>query len=203
MAKENGISNEVLTAIRHRSSARAYAKEPLAGEQLDAILAAGLQAPTGANRKEIHFTVLKGSNSILEEIDAEMRKGYRQERQAHNFFYEAPTMIFLSAEEGFKWSAIDAGIAVENMAIAAESLGLGTLIIGCIYDAMNGEKKAYFSEKLAFPEGCSFQVALAVGHKTDDKAPHDYDFDSQMTMPEGRPLIWCGGTRIPLACMGG
>jgi nitroreductase len=79
---------------------------------------------------------------------------------------------------------VDAGIAVENMALAAESLGFGNLVIGCVYDALHGEKQAYFSEKLAIPEGYSFQIALAVGHKTDNKTPHEYEFDRQVTMLE-------------------
>lgn len=53
-------------------------------------------------------------------------------------------LIFLSAEDDFKWSRVDAGIAVQNMVLAAESLGLGTLILGCVYDALHGEKKEYF-----------------------------------------------------------
>ena len=77
---------------------------------------------------------------------------------------------------------MDAGIAVQNMVLAAESLGLGTLIIGRVYDALHGEKKEYFSQALQIPEGYSFQIALAVGHKTDDKSPHEYDFGNQVTM---------------------
>jgi nitroreductase len=77
---------------------------------------------------------------------------------------------------------VDAGIAVQNMVLAAESLGLGTLIIGCVYDALHGEKKDYFSKALQIPEGYSFQIAMAVGHKTDDKTPHDYDLEQQVTV---------------------
>ena len=77
---------------------------------------------------------------------------------------------------------MDAGIAVQNMALAAESMGLGTLIIGCVYDALNGDKKEYFSRALQIPEGYSFEIALAVGHKADDKAPHEYDAKCQVTM---------------------
>jgi nitroreductase len=176
------MQNEVLTTIKHRSSARAYSGETVTEEELDAVLKAGLMAPTGMNRQEIHFSVVKGDNPVLAELDAEMRRLRGQEKQPHNFCYEAPVVIFLSAEDDFKWSSVDAGIAVENMALAAESLGLGNLVIGCVYDALHGEKQAYFSEKLAIPEGYSFQIALAVGHKTDNKTPHEYEFDRQVTM---------------------
>ena len=78
-----------------------------------------------------------------------MRQLRGEGRQPHNFYYEAPVLILLSAEDGFKWSKVDAGIAVQNMALAAESLGLGSLTIGCIYDAMHGTKKEYFSRMIS------------------------------------------------------
>lgn len=176
------MSNQVLETIKERSSARAYSAEKLTQTELDSILKAGLQAPTGMNRQEIHFSVVSGDNPILEELDDEKRRLRGQEKQPNNFYYQAPTLIFLSAEDEFKWSRVDAGIAVQNMALAAESLGLGTLIIGCVYDALQGEKKEYFSHAFQIPEGYSFQIALAVGHKTDDKKPHEFDFEKQVTI---------------------
>lgn len=175
------MSNQVLETIKARSSARAYSGEEPTREQIEVILEAGLQAPTGTNRQEIRFSVVSGSHPVLAELDEEKRRLRGQEKQPHNFYYEAPTLIFLSAEDGFKWSKVDAGIAVQNMALAAESLGLGNLIIGCVYDALHGEKKEYFSKALKIPEGYSFEIALAVGHKTDGKEPHEYDSEKQVT----------------------
>lgn len=176
------MSNQVLEIIKQRSSTRAYSAEKLTQTELDSILEAGLQAPTGKNKKEIFFSIVSGDNPILAELDDEKRRLRGQESQPHNFFFEAPVVIFLSAEDDFKWSKVDAGIAVQNMTLAAESLGLGTLIIGCVYDALHGEKKEYFSKQLQIPEGYSFEIALAVGHKTDNKAPHDYEFAKQVAI---------------------
>lgn len=176
------MSNQVLEVMKTRSSTRAYTDEALTESELDSVLKAGLQAPTGMNRQEIRFSVVRGDNPILTELDEEKRRLRGQEKQQHNFYYEAPVLIFLSAEDNFKWSKVDAGIAVQNMALAAESMGLGTLIIGCVYDALNKDKKEYFSRALQIPEGYSFEIALAVGHKADDKAPHEYDSKRQVTM---------------------
>ena len=178
------ISNQVLSTIKQRSSARAYSTEQVTQSELDTILKAGLMAPTGMNRQEIHFTVVKGNNPVLAELDEENRRLRGQKEQPHNFYYEAPILIFLSAEDEFKWNKVDSGIAVENMTLAAESFGLGTLIIGCVYDALHGEKQEYFLEKLQIPQGYSFQIALAVGHKTDNKMPHEYDYEKQVTILE-------------------
>ncbi len=173
---------QVLDIIKERSSTRGYTDEKLTADELDKIIEAGLSAPTGMNKQEIHFTVLNGDNPVLAEIEAEKNRLRNLDKLEHNFYYEAPTVIILSAEAGFKWSQVDAGIAVQNMALAATELGLGNVILGCIYDALHGEKKAYFSEKLALPENYEFEIALAVGHKAVTKEPHTFERDKQVTV---------------------
>lgn len=172
---------DVTDAIKHRSSTRGYTPGPLREEELEALLHAGLQAPTATNRQEIHFTVLKGGHALLQEIEEEKNRLRGLSDLPHNFYYEAPVVILLSADRTFSWGRLDAGIAVENIALAAESLGLGSLIIGCIRDALRGEKQAYFEQALQFPAEYEFEIAIAVGHKAVEKEPHTYDAAAQVT----------------------
>ncbi len=169
----------VLEAISTRSSTRAYTSEPINEEELNKIIAAGLQAPTAANRQEIHFTVLKGDHPILKEIDHDLAGDKPRE---HNFYYEAPIVIILSAKEEFFWSPCDAGIAVENIALACQDLGLGNVILGCIKDTLRGEKKDYYSKALKFPEGYQYEVAIALGHIEKTKEPHTYTYENQVSI---------------------
>lgn len=171
----------VIETIKKRSSTRGYTPEPLTEEELNTLLHAGLEAPTAANKQEIHFTVLKGDNPVLQELEGEKNHLRGIETPPHNFYYEAPTVVVLSADSTYKWSPLDAGIAVENMALAAEELGLGSLIIGCIYDTLRGEKKEYFSKALQFPEQYEYEIAIAFGHKAVTKEPHTYDMQAQVT----------------------
>ncbi len=171
----------VMEAMEKRSSTRGYTSDAISDEELKVLIHAGLQAPTATNRQEVHFTVLKGNDPVLQEIEEEKNRLRNLSAPEHNFYYEAPAVIFLSAEEGFRWSTMDAGIAVENMALAAEGLGLGSLVIGCIYDALRGEKQAYFSERLRFPDKYHFEIAIAVGHKGVAKAPHTYDAEARVS----------------------
>ncbi len=174
--------NKVIETIRERSSTRGYTPEPVTAEELDILLQAGLQAPTAANRQEIHFTVLPGSHPLLQELEEEKNRLRDITAPPHNFYYEAPVVVIISADSTYKWGSLDAGIAVENMALAAESLGLGNLIIGCILDAMSGEKKAHFSEALKLPPAYEYKIAIAFGHKAVTKEPHTYDAGAQITM---------------------
>jgi len=173
--------SDVLKAIEERYSTRGYTAEKLTKEELDTLIKAGLQAPTAANRQEIHFTVIDGENPILTEIQQEMLKDREDTNPPHNFYYEAPTLMILSGDANFVWSPVDAGIAVQNIALTAEALGLGSLIIGCIRGAMTGERQEYFSKALKLPEGYVYQVAIAVGHKAASKAPHEYSVEKNVT----------------------
>ena len=93
--------NDVLKAIEKRSSTRGYKAERPTKEEMDCLLRAGLQAPTAANRQEIHISVLDGSDPVLAEIEAERTKGMVP---PHNFYYEAPVVMILSGDAGFHWS---------------------------------------------------------------------------------------------------
>ena len=170
-----------LETISKRSSIRGYENRKLTGEELEVVLQAGLMAPTATNRQELHFTVVGGDEQCLKELDDEKNALRGLSGLEHNFYYEAPTLILISGETDFRWSEVDAGIAVENMSLAATELGLGSLIIGCIYDAMHGEKKAYFEKMFRIPEGYDFKIALAIGHRAVEKEQHTFEPEKQIT----------------------
>ena len=173
--------SDVLKAMEERFSTRGYTQEKLTGKELDTLIRAGLQAPTAANRQEVHITVVNGDHPILAEIEEAKNAERGIQNPPHNFYFEAPTVLILSADKSFGWGRLDAGIAVENIALAAEGMGLGSLIIGCIKGALSGEKRDYFADALKFPEGYDFEIAIAVGHKAAVKAPHEYSVERNVT----------------------
>ena len=81
--------SNVIEAVKTRSSTRGYTREPLTEAELDSLIQAGLQAPTAANKQEIHFTVLKGEHPILKEIEEEKNRIRGVCDQAHNFYFES------------------------------------------------------------------------------------------------------------------
>ncbi len=164
----------VFEAIDNRSSARSYTSEALTAEEVRCIVEAGLKAPTSGNRQELFFSVLKGDHPLLREIEAEKNR-LSGSTPAQNFYYDAPLVIIVSGIKDDAWCGLDAGIAVENMALAAEGLGLGNVILGCIKNALLGEKEAYFADALGLPAGYEYKVAIAVGRYDERKLPHTYD----------------------------
>ena len=56
--------NETLKVIRNRRSIRNFMDEQIKKEELDAILEAGLYAPSGMNSQDWHFTVIQNRKMI-------------------------------------------------------------------------------------------------------------------------------------------
>ena len=169
---------EVLQAISSRRSHRAYREEALPEETLAAILRAGLESPSARNRQPWHFSVVQNA-ALIQEIHDEAAKvmgregGPRFADPGFQMFYHAPVVIFLFGEKDFPWTQVDCGIAVENMSLAAEGLGIGSVILGLPMPAFKGAKADELRKKLQCPEGYDFVIALALGYATDTKDPHD------------------------------
>ena len=173
--------NPVLAAIADRRSNRAYRQTPLSEETLNVLLKAAVESPSAVNRQPWHFTVVRDQN-MLKELNAAIWEGMmardpekRSPRfQDPNFdvFYKAPCVIFISGDQKNSWAAIDCGIAVENIALAAQGLDLGSVILGMPKEAFMGPKGDYFRQALSFPEGHDFEIAIAVGEAADTKAAH-------------------------------
>ena len=168
---------DCLEVINTRSSIRKYTDQPVSEEVCRILVEAGLKAPTAANKQEIHITVVYRDNPVQAEIQKDMNPDAKG-----TFYYNAPLTFYLSGRENFIWSAVDAGIAVENIHLASTALGLGSVILGCMEGVLNGEKKEEYAGKLAFPEGYRYFVAIAVGYPDTEKPQHTFDFDRNVTV---------------------
>lgn len=180
--------NDTLKTIRKRVSHRQYAQTQLTDEQLKAITQAALQSPSANNRQPWHFTVVQDTKLIQKIHDAAAKVALKREPsqrspryddKSFQIFYYAPTVIIISSEDTL-YAPIDCGIAVQNIALAAESLGLGSVILGLPRDAFAGEDKEALEKQLGFPEGYRFQIAISLGTPVDTKAPHQLD-DQKIT----------------------
>lgn len=154
--------NETMRALLERRSTRHYTDEPVSDEALGQILEAGLWAPTARNKQEVKIAVMR---------DLAERAAFRAAFEAadgrerfKNFDYGCPVFLFLYGEKDFPYTEMDSGIVVENMAIAAESLGLGTVIIGCIRDFMRSEAGAPWRARIGMTEDDLFAIGLCIGH---------------------------------------
>ena len=178
------MSNSVLQAIADRRSVRAYAPEQITDEQLQALLDAGVQSPTANNSQHWHFSAVQDI-PLLHAFNEDLRslmienapnEDVRARFQAvdYSVFYKAPTVIFISMPKPFPgfFAPVDAGIAVENIALAAQGMGLGSVILGFPKQVFDSEKGEEYRKAFKFPEGHDFVIAIAVGKPAMTKEAH-------------------------------
>lgn len=177
------MNNQVINAIFERRSHRAYQDTQLTQEQLDTLLEAALASPSANNLQPWHFSVVQ-NRALLDRINRAIHEGAMTlDENSHSprfmdagfdVFYQAPTVIFISSQSG-GFKAIDCGIAVMSIAMAAQGLGLGSVILGLPRLAFTGKHRQNLEQALGFPEGYTFTIAIALGHPTDSKPAHDRD----------------------------
>jgi nitroreductase len=163
------MENPVLNAIAGRRSIRSYKDGKITSEQLDVLLKAAVQSPSARNAQPWHFSVVQ-NKAILEEIYTEAKKFFNED--VPDIFYGAPAAVFLGCDPSSKWGRLDCGIAVQTIALAAHSIGLGTVILGRPDPAFTGPRADYFNKLLKFPEGYSFAIAIAIGIPAGTREAH-------------------------------
>ena len=113
-------SQELLRIIYNRRSVRRYERRPVPDDVLRSVLEAGRQAPSARNLQPYCFIVVRDPELKKKLIFSEWNK----------FIEEAPIVIVGCGDSRAKWAVVDVAIALQNMVIAAEALGLGTCWIG-------------------------------------------------------------------------
>ena len=168
------MTNPVLAAIAERRSIRVYQDKKVTKEQIEALLKAAQESPSAANRQPWHFSVVQNP-AIFREINEEVARIL--EKEGSDIFFDAPLAIFLSCDAASRWGRLDCGIAIQTIALAAHSLGLGSVILGRPDPAFTGPRKDYFNRLLKFPEGYSFAAAIAAGVPGGTKEAHPIEPD--------------------------
>ncbi|MBP1747476.1 MAG: nitroreductase [Deltaproteobacteria bacterium] len=156
---------ELLKAIKERRSVRHYRSDTVPDEILTEVLEAARRSPSWANTQVCRFIVVKDAA-----IKERLRDCLGPQNPARAAMIEAPVIICNTAQRNISgcrngtpttnkgdWFMFDAGIAMEHIALAAWSFGLGTVHVGS-FDAKKAE------ELLQVPEGYSITEMMPVGY---------------------------------------
>jgi nitroreductase len=148
----------LLDLILSRRSIRRYENKDISEEVLQQILEAGRQAPSAANRQPIRFVIVKDHDILKNLCDNLITR----------FVKTAPAAIVGCADVKSlltgKWAVVDATIAMENMVIAAWTLGIGSCWIG----ACNEEK---VKELLNIPDKWKVVALVTLGYPAEQPKP--------------------------------
>lgn len=169
-------TNEVLETIKARRSVRAYDVRQVADEDLQAILEAATFAPSGMHYESWHFTAVQNA-SILEELNNRIKGAFaksedkrlleRGHSQTYCCYYHAPTLVIVSNEPTQWWAAMDCACAIENMFIAAQSLGIGSCWINQLGTTCDDPQVREFITSLGVPENHKVYGCVALGYKAE------------------------------------
>ena len=175
--------NDTLTIIRARRSIRTFQKDEITDQQVDILLQAANQAPSAHNQQAWRFIVLRGTKKHeLAQLVTEKSAGFPRPaaallRMGAKSIISAPVVIAVAntgdlinhgtelfqvekemAHDFFRTMEIQSSAAaVQNILLAAASLGLGTVWLGILY-LIKDDVLRFLGE----PEG-EFMAVVPVG----------------------------------------
>ncbi len=169
--------NPVIEAIMSRRSVRQYKDTPVEREKLQLIAECGVNAPNGMNAQRWEVRIVDGAESIAditEKFKAANPEMVARDANFKNMFRNAPAVIFIAVPDGD--DGVNAGLMGENMILAAQSMGLGTVCLGGPVNFLkNSDDGRAFLKKLDFSKGYSLLYMIGVGYpdETPDAKPRD------------------------------
>ncbi len=166
---------EVIEAVKTRRSIRQYLADDISQDDLETVLEAARWSPSWANTQCARFVVVR-DKEIKIKLAASLHKG----NPAIEAMNQAPIIIVVCAELGKSgyhgggnvtnrdnwkvsitgkgdWYMFDTGLAMQNMALAAHALGLGTVFIG-------GFNPWEVAEILSVPRGVEVVAMTPLGY---------------------------------------
>ncbi len=152
--------NEVLNNIYTRRSIRKFTDKDVPKDLVDEVVKAGTYAPSGKNMQTFRFFVMQNADSILA-LQEVVGKG--MENPSYTFYGTKVLVIVTCGKEDVN-GVEDCSCALENMMLAAHSLGLGCCWINQLkYCGDKPEVSAYL-DKIGLPTGRRVVGMLALGY---------------------------------------
>lgn len=119
--------NPVIETIMARRSIRCFDPRPIEQERVSEILECGRSAPNAWGHQSFELFAITNS-SILDDLAALTAKYIGGDVADHRFF-SAPLVVLISDYRDNFMRLADAGCIMENMFIAAQSYGIGSVWI--------------------------------------------------------------------------
>jgi len=167
----------VYETIMNRRSIRAYKPEQVPQEKLDSIMQCAIYAPSALNRQSWEVRVVQNpellsamNNRFVDDAKGKSLKGSAARAQEPGFsvFHGAPTLIIVAHDKSNSYSLVDCGLLAENVLLSAESMDLGTCVIGNMAGLLNNPKNKDLRDKLALPDTHDIAFGIALGYKNEN-----------------------------------
>lgn len=163
------FENNVINTIINRRSHRKYLSKDIPEEIIRHIINCGRNAPFGGKPNEkcqvTEYIIIK---------DKQIKEKLALNYEDRKFIVDAPVIIAVLANKNndpkYEEYVLSSALAIQNMIIAGESLGIGSCILSCF---MNHEKhigdKELSREIISLPDNIELVALLALGYKDDSE----------------------------------
>jgi nitroreductase len=171
------MKNPTLDTIFGRRSIRKFKRTWIPRELINQIVEAGQRAPTACGMQTYSFMLI---------TDSDLRNKICMLIGKQSCMEQAPVWIIVCADmarqlklfevlgiktdlgplEKFIPAMVDAGLVAQNMVLAAEALGLGSVFIGSVWEALKR-----IADLLGLPQNVMPLVLVCLGYPNESPAP--------------------------------
>lgn len=161
---------DLMQMMMNRRSVRKYIEEPIRQQDIDKILMAGLISPSGRSAKPWEFILVRDKETLKKLSKARVGAAKMLENA------DAAVVVVANPDKTDVWIE-DCSIAMANMHLMADSLGVGSCWIqGRLREAEDGRTtEEYIRDLLAIPENYSLEAILSLGMPEQHPDAHHMD----------------------------
>lgn len=159
--------NPVISAIHHRRSIRNFTDKRVPKDIIEEIVACGYQAPSGHNMQTWKFTVIRNKEEIklLKEIIPPVAK----RNNVYFYGYNNPDIIILvSNDRRNPYGIQDSSCAIQNIMLAAHSLGIGSVWINALMKICDDPEIREKLNTYNIPENHNVWGMIALGYPSNE-----------------------------------
>lgn len=161
------MTNAVLENIWTRQSTREFSEQKIPEELLEKIACAGSRAPSGMNRQTWKFFILNDKAKIQTLAEA---IGKALNRSGYDF-YRPTALIIPTNERESPFGQDDNACALQNIFLAAHSLGVGSVWINQLRDACDNAEVRALLTAFGIPETHTVYGIAALGFPAKQSEP--------------------------------
>lgn len=155
--------------LSKRVSTRKFTDEKISGEDIKILIDAANKAPIAMGQYDSSRLTVIEDRDLIKEISQEYKDFTGKDSDA---LYNAPVFIIFSSNKDNTSKYEDAGCVLENIALAATNLNLGSCYIRGLVNKLANEAK--YIDKLMLDRGYYPVSGIIVGHSEDELKGKDH-----------------------------
>jgi nitroreductase len=155
------MAKKDLELFRKRRTIRRFTDEDVSEETLKTLLEAASVAPSRLDRRPLHYLVIR---------DQALKAKLAEALRVRPYIDQAPVVIAVCADKAISptWE-LDGSAAIENMLLAATTLGLGAAWVGSKGSQLWDQAIDVLQKDAALPHIVDVVSLVSIGHPEEEK----------------------------------